>query len=289
MDVYGTLVAASLVLLVGRKLVSRVRPLRVFSIPEPVAGGLLVALGMRALHTTTAVELHFDVTVHTPCLLGPLVSGKVLIRRARGCWWQGGCERLHFDSSLSAPLMLTFFACIGLNADLSSLRAALLRGSALELPAFVCTLFVGVLLRNRFGHLGRYQVFERAVSVMGSVALALFLSTALMALRLWELAALALPLLIVLASQTALMLLYARSITFRVMRGNYDAAVMAAGHCGFGLGATPTAIANMQAVTDRHGPSHLAFLVVPVVGGCLIDVANASVIKLHLGLSILRG
>lgn len=110
-----------------------------------------------------------------------------------------------------------------------------------------------------------------------------------MALRLWELAALALPLLILLASQTALMLLYARFITFRVMGSNYDAAVMAAGHCGFGLGATPTAIANMQAVTDRHGPSHLAFLVVPVVGAFFIDVANASVIKLYLGLSILGG
>ena len=104
-----------------------------------------------------------------------------------------------------------------------------------------------------------------------------------------ELAALALPLLVVLASQTGLMLLYARLVTFRVMGGNYDAAVMAAGHCGFGLGATPTAIANMQAVTDRHGPSHLAFLVVPMVGAFFIDIANASVIKLYLALPFFSG
>lgn len=392
LDIYGTLVAASLVLLMGRQLVAAVRPLRVYSIPEPVTGGLVVALAMLGLHAVNGAEIHFD-------------------------------------SSLSAPLMLTFFACIGLNADLASLRrggsklglfllvvlgllvmqnalglllakllgidplfgllsgsialsgghgtaaawsdvfsdrhglslanevgmacatfglilggliggplakalvkrvrlpktaaagiapglfeqpdnvrlitapamietlalialcllggreiADLLRGSAFELPGFVCTLFVGVLLRNGLGALGIYNVFERAVSVMGNVALGLFLATALMGLRLWELAALAMPLLVALASQTALMLLYARLITFRVMGGNYDAAVMAAGHCGFGLGATPTAIANMQAVTDRHGPSRLAFLVVPMVGAFFIDIANASVIKLYLAL-----
>ena len=110
-----------------------------------------------------------------------------------------------------------------------------------------------------------------------------------MGLRLWELAALALPLLVLLACQSVLMLLYARFITFRAMGGNYDAAVMAAGHCGFGLGATPTAIANMQAVTDRHGPSHLAFLVVPMVGAFFIDIANASVIKFYLALPFFSG
>ena len=76
--------------------------------------------------------------------------------------------------------------------------------------------------------------------------------------------------------------LYAVFVTFRVMGRNYDAAVLAAGHCGFGLGATPTAIANMQAVTERFGPSHLAFLVVPIVGAFFIDIVNTIVIKLYL-------
>ena len=75
---------------------------------------------------------------------------------------------------------------------------------------------------------------------------------------------------------------FAILVTFRVMGGNYDAAVIAAGHCGFGLGATPTAIANMQAVTDRFGPSHLAFLIVPMVGAFFIDIANAVVIKIFM-------
>jgi glutamate:Na+ symporter, ESS family len=155
-----------------------------------------------------------------------------------------------------------------------------------ELPTFVCVLFVGVLLRNGLAVRGWYEVFDLAVSLLGNVSLALFLAIALMSLRLWDLASLALPLLAILIVQAIAMALYAILVTFRVMGRNYDAAVLAAGHCGFGLGATPTAIANMQAITDRFGPSHLAFLVVPMVGAFFIDIANAIVIKLFLLLPI---
>ncbi len=102
-------------------------------------------------------------------------------------------------------------------------------------------------------------MFDRAVSVLGNVSLSLFLAMALMSLKLWELASLALPMIIILAVQAVAMALYAVFVTYRMMGKNYDAAVLAAGHCGFGLGATPTAIANMQAITDRFGPSHMAF------------------------------
>jgi ESS family glutamate:Na+ symporter len=143
-------------------------------------------------------------------------------------------------------------------------------------------------LRNILAAFGWYSVFERCVSVLGNVALALFLAMALMSLRLWELASLAMPMLILLASQTALMASYAIFVTFNVMGRNYDAAVIAAGHCGFGLGATPTAIANMQAVTERFGPSRLAFLIVPMVGAFFIDITNAVTIKLFLTLPFLN-
>jgi ESS family glutamate:Na+ symporter len=106
-----------------------------------------------------------------------------------------------------------------------------------------------------------------------------------MSLKLWELASLALPM-IILAVQAVAMALYAVFVTYRMMGKNYDAAVLAAGHCGFGLGATPTAIANMQAITDRFGPSHMAFLVVPMVGAFFIDIVNALVIKLYLLLPV---
>ncbi|MEG1214803.1 MAG: sodium/glutamate symporter, partial [Leclercia sp.] len=114
----------------------------------------------------------------------------------------------------------------------------------------------------------------------------LFLAMALMSLQLWLLADLAGPLVIILIVQTLFLALYLYFVTFRVMGKNYDAAVLAAGHCGFGLGATPTAIANMQAITERFGPSHMAFLVVPMVGAFFIDIVNALVIKLYLLLPI---
>lgn len=111
---------------------------------------------------------------------------------------------------------------------------------------------------------------------------------ALMGLKLWELASLALPMLAILVVQTIFMALYAIFVTAHDGQ-NYDAAVLAAGHCGFGLGATPTAIANMQAITERFGPSHMAFLVVPMVGAFFIDIVNALVIKLYLMLPIFAG
>ncbi len=172
--------------------------------------------------------------------------------------------------------------------------AQLLAGTAFELPTFVCVLFVGVILSNGLSMMGFYRVFERAVSVLGNVSLSLFLAMALMGLKLWELASLALPMLAILVVQTIFMALYAIFVTWRMMGKNYDAAVLAAGHCGFGLcgfglGATPTAIANMQAITERFGPSHMAFLVVPMVGAFFIDIVNALVIKLYLMLPIFAG
>jgi ESS family glutamate:Na+ symporter len=171
---------------------------------------------------------------------------------------------------------------IAVSIAVGSALADRMAGSAFELPTFVCVLFTGVLLRNGLSLIFGYRVFERSISVLGNVSLSLFLAQALMSLRLWDLASLALPVLIILAVQAIAMAAYAIFVTFRVMGSNYDAAVLAGGHCGFGLGATPTAIANMQAVTERSGPSPLAFLIVPMVSAFFIDIANAIVIKLYL-------
>jgi ESS family glutamate:Na+ symporter len=101
---------------------------------------------------------------------------------------------------------------------------------------------------------------------------------ALMSLRLWELLDLAAPLLVILAGQVAMLGVFAYWVTFRVMGRDYDAAVMAGGHCGFGLGATPNAVANMEAIVERFGPAPRAFLVVPMVGAFFIDFTNALII-----------
>ncbi|KAB0485595.1 glutamate:Na+ symporter, ESS family [Pseudomonas reinekei] len=393
LDFYGTLVAASLVLLLGRGLVTRVGFLRAYNIPEPVAGGLLVALVLLILRLLD-MEVRFDTSLQTPLMLaffatiglsadfaslkkggrvvgifllavtgllvvqnamgiglatalgldplmglltgsvtlagghgtgaawgatfsekyglasaselamasatfglvlGGLIGGPVarlLIKRTQvpGCNGQEkprmpkGFEQPNKERSITPFSFIETLALIAVSLLAGNLLNGMLRETAFELPTFVCVLFVGVILRNGLSAFGLYQVFEREVSVLGNVSLSLFLAIALMSLKLWDLAALALPIFIILAAQTLVMALFAIFVTFRIMGSNYDAAVLAAGHCGFGLGATPTAIANMQAVTQRYGPSQIAFLVVPMVGAFFIDIVNVIVIKLYLAL-----
>ena len=390
LDAYGTLVAASLVLLAGRKLVHSVPFLRAYSIPEPVAGGLMVAFGLYAVKAFFGFEVRFDTALNTSLMLaffasiglnanlaslkrggrplllllavvvgflvvqnllgvilanqlgfspligllagsislagghgtgaawgsvfsekyglasaseiaiacatfglvlGGVIGGPVasyLARRIKNQSLQPPSEKLGaFEDPattrlITAPAMIEVLAMFAVCLLVGNEIARGLQGSLLELPAFVCVLFVGVILRNFLAAFGGYEVFERCNSVLGNVSLALFLAMALMSLRLWELAALALPMFILLGAQALLMAAWAILITFRAMGANHDAMVIAAGHCGFGLGATPTAIANMQAVSEQHGHSHLAFLVVPMVGAFFIDIANAVVIKLFL-------
>ena len=392
LDFYGTLVAASLVLLLGRGLVTRVGFLRAYNIPEPVAGGLVVALVLLILRAIE-VEVRFDTSLQAPLMLAFFatiglsadfaslkkggrvvgifvlaVTGLLVVQNAMGIGlatllgldplmglltgsvtlagghgtgaaWSStfsekyglasaselamasatfglvlggliggpvarllikrvqtpglehgkpqcpkGFEQPNKERSITPFSFIETLALIAVSLLAGNLLNGLLHGTAFELPTFVCVLFVGVLLRNGLSALGLYQVFEREVSVLGNVSLSLFLAIALMSLKLWDLAALALPIFLILAAQTLVMALFAIFVTFRVMGRNYDAAVLAAGHCGFGLGATPTAIANMQAVTQRYGPSQIAFLVVPMVGAFFIDIINVIVIKLYLAL-----
>ena len=156
------------------------------------------------------------------------------------------------------------------------------KGQWFELPTFVWALGGGVILRNILESLLRINMFDRAIDVFGNAALSLYLAMALLSLKLWQLADLAGPLVVILTAQTLTMALYAAFVTFRVMGKNYDAAVLAAGHCGFGMGATPTAVANMQAITNMYGPSHKAFLIVPLCGAFFVDLINATEIQLIL-------
>lgn len=152
-----------------------------------------------------------------------------------------------------------------------------LKDLGITLPSYLGPMLVAALVRNiidwRNGELPLRQ-FE----VVGNVSLAFFLSMALMSMKLWELAEVAGPLLVILVAQTALMFGFAYFVTFRLMGRDYDAAVIAAGHCGFGMGATPNAMANMQAFTAVNGPSVKAFFVIPLVGSLFIDFFNAVII-----------
>lgn len=154
--------------------------------------------------------------------------------------------------------------------------------SWLKIPDFVYALFLGVIITNIFELSGRYKLNTETVDILGTVSLSLFLSMALMSLKLWEIFGLAVPLLIILCIQTIILGLFAYNITFRVMGSNYDAAVITSGHCGFGLGATPTAVMNMGSIVTHYGPSPQAFMVVPIVGAFFIDIVNLIIIQGYL-------
>jgi ESS family glutamate:Na+ symporter len=143
-------------------------------------------------------------------------------------------------------------------------------------------MIAAAILRNADDGLKLLRLEQRVIDDVGTVALSLFLAMALMSLKLWELLDLAVPLLVILSVQVSMMAAFAYWITFRLMGKDYDAAVMAGGHCGFGLGATPNAVANMKAITDRFGPAPRAFLVVPMVGAFFIDLSNSLIITAYI-------
>ena len=152
-----------------------------------------------------------------------------------------------------------------------------LKGLGITLPSYLGPMLVAALVRNIIDWRNSALPL-RQFEVVGNVSLGFFLAMALMSMKLWELAEVAGPLLVILLAQTVLMFAYGYFVTFRVMGRDYDAAVIAAGHCGFGMGATPNAMANMQAFTAVNGPSVKAFFVIPLVGSLFIDFFNAVII-----------
>ncbi|WP_216938216.1 sodium/glutamate symporter [Acinetobacter sp. BY484] len=161
---------------------------------------------------------------------------------------------------------------------------AIAKGQWFELPSFVWALMCGVILRNFLENILKIEIFDRCIDVFGNASLSLFLAMALMSLQLWLLADLAGALVIILIVQTLVLALYLYFVTFRVMGKSYDAAVLCAGQCGVNLGATPTAIANIQAVTNTYGPSHKAFLIIPLTGAFFVDIVNAVMIQFTLSI-----
>jgi ESS family glutamate:Na+ symporter len=151
------------------------------------------------------------------------------------------------------------------------------------LPGFLTSMFVGIVITNA-SDLTRFEIHPVTIDKFGEVALNIFLAMSLMSMQLWTLATAFLPILAVLAAQMLLITAVVVFVVFRVMGRDYDAGVISAGFVGLGLGATPVAIANMDAVTTRFGPSAKAFLVVPLVGAFFIDILNALVIKFFIGI-----
>lgn len=382
---------AIMVLAAGKLLHRRLRVLRSFNIPEPVASGLLVSLLVGGLHAVGGLELGFNLAVRDFLLLyffagiglnadirtlraggwpllillaatvlyiaiqnftgvamasllglDPLVGlltgsvslvgghgtaiawgprfaelhgvqsaveigtasatfglilsalmggpiARILIRRVPTPEVQPDAEALRDPMAETArpgppitsfQLLATLFwlnVCLGLG----ELIHAGLEGLGRSLPLFVCALFAGILLTNTLPRLVPipWPAHGSALAVVSDVALGVFLAMSLMSLQLWTLQGLGGPLLLILAVQFLVAFAYALLVVFRLMGRDYQAAVLCAGFGGFALGATPTAMANMAAVTQRHAPAPKAFLILPLVSGFFVDISNSLIIQ----------
>ena len=162
----------------------------------------------------------------------------------------------------------------------------LISATGLKLPLFVSCLLVAIALSNTVPYLLpklHWPARTKALALISDFSLGLFIAMSLMGMQLWTLADLAGPLLIILAIQVLMTLVFVLFVLFPLMGKNYLAIVLSAGFAGFGLGATPTAIANMTAVTKTHGPAPEAFIMIPLIGAFFVDITNAFVIQFFLG------
>lgn len=152
-----------------------------------------------------------------------------------------------------------------------------------KLPYYLGPMIVAAIIRNVTDIFDAFVNSPmKEIKIVENVSLNLFLSMALMSLRLWELLGIAIPVIVLLVVQTLITAIYTRYITFNVMGANYDAAVIVAGHCGFGLGATPNGITNMETICEKYQYSKLAFFTVPIVGALFIDFFNVGIITLFI-------
>ena len=157
----------------------------------------------------------------------------------------------------------------------------------LKLPLFVSCLLVAIVMSNTIPYLMpklRWPARTKALALVSDFSLGLFIAMSLMGMQLWSIAELAGPLMILLGLQTVAAVVFIIFIFFPLMGKDYFATVLSAGFAGFSLGATPTAIANMTAVTKSHGPAPTAFIILPLVGAFFVDITNAFVIQFFLGL-----
>ena len=184
----------------------------------------------------------------------------------------------HF--SMYAPAVFQLIIAVGIGTIFSKLLSL----TGMTFPIYFGAMIAAAIMRNIGEYTGKITIHMGEINDLGGICLSLFLGIAMITLKLWQLADLALPLVILLAGQVALMFLFSYIVVFNVMGRNYDAAVLVAGTCGFGMGATPNAMANMQAICEKYGPSVKAYLIIPIVGSLFADFLNSLTITFFINL-----
>lgn len=390
LDMYQTLAAAVLVLLLGNYLKKKIYFLQKFCIPAPVIGGLIFAIMTCICYVTGIAEFSFDDTLREVCMvffftsvgfqanlkvlksggkslivflglvialiilqnltavglakllnLNPLIGmctgsipmvgghgtagafGPVLedlnIKGATTICTAAATFGLIFGSLIGGPLGKRLIEKNNLlntaaNEDdsllvedekkherhtnmyadavfqlilaigVGTIFTMLLTKTGLSFPIYIGAMLAAALMRNICEYTGIATIHMGEINDLGGISLSLFLGMAMITLRLWELASLALPLVILLAAQVLLIIIFTYVIEFNIMGRDYDAAILVSGTCGFGTGATPNAMANMQAVCDQYVPSIKAYLLIPLVGSLFADFLNSLVITFFINL-----
>lgn len=390
LDMYQTLAAAVLVLLLGSYLRKKINILEKFCIPAPVIGGLLFAIFTCVCYTTGIIEFSFDDTLREVCMvffftsvgfqanlkvlksggksllvflalvitlifsqnllaiglskvlgLNPLIgmcTGSIPMVGGHGTAGAFGPVLEDFNIN-GATTICTAAATFGLITGslvggpigkrliekrnlmcnvpseddsllvedeekhqrhtnmyatavfqlilaigLGTIFSYFLTKTGLTFPIYIGAMLAAALMRNITEYSSKGTIHMGEINDLGGISLSLFLGMAMITLKLWELATLALPLVILLAAQTLLICVFTYFAIFNVMGRDYDAAVLSAGTCGFGMGATPNAMANMQAICDRYVPSVKAYLIIPLIGSLFADFINSLVITFFINI-----
>lgn len=390
LDMYQTLAAAVLVLLLGSYLRKKINILEKFCIPAPVIGGLLFAIFTCVCYTTGIIEFSFDDTLREVCMvffftsvgfqanlkvlksggksllvflalvitlifsqnllaiglskvlgLNPLIgmcTGSIPMVGGHGTAGAFGpvledfnikgattictaaatfglitgslvggpigkrliekrnlmCNVPSEDDSLLVEdeekhqrhtnMYATAVFQLILAIGLGTIFSYFLTKTGLTFPIYIGAMLAAALMRNITEYSSKGTIHMGEINDLGGISLSLFLGMAMITLKLWELATLAMPLVILLAAQTLLICVFTYFAIFNVMGRDYDAAVLSAGTCGFGMGATPNAMANMQAICDLYAPSVKAYLIIPLIGSLFADFINSLVITFFINI-----
>lgn len=181
-------------------------------------------------------------------------------------------------TSMYPSAVFQIIIAIGIGTIVSELLSL----TGMTFPIYIGAMIVAACIRNIGEYSGKFTIYMGEINDIGGISLSLFLGMAMITLKIWQLAELALPLVILLAGQTLLILFFTYFVVFNVMGRDYDAAILSSGVCGFGMGATPNAMANMQALCEKYEPSVKAYLLVPLVGSLFADFLNSLVVTFFI-------
>lgn len=250
-------------------------------------GPILEGLGVERATTVSVASATFGLIMGS--ILGGLVARNLILKhhlkaeKSNQKPEEAGGFNEENTNILSLKHMMNGACLLFIAMGLGSIVSKFIQMTSLTFPSYIGAMLVAALIRNIADLRGK-ELVEKEIETIGGLSLSFFLTMALMGLKLWQLFDLALPLIIMLIAQSILIALFASFITYKVMGKNYEAAVFASATCGFGMGATPNAIANMDELTNRFGFTPTPYFVVPLVGGLFIDFINSGIITIFINL-----